>query len=109
MRCALLHRDGERCVYCGARVIPRAQVGETSRGRAAATMDHVDPEGPTAPGNLVTACWQCNCRKGKRHARDWDPNAWSRAKTALAKVLDIRQGRDTARTLYPRPAIQRER
>jgi 5-methylcytosine-specific restriction endonuclease McrA len=49
-------RDGERCQYCGQR-------------GGQLTLDHVMPKhrgGPHAWENLVTACRECNHRKGGR-------------------------------------------
>lgn len=56
----IFERDGHRCVYCG-RVLPPDQL----------TVDHVQPRikhGDHSPGNLVTACLQCNIQKGGRAA-----------------------------------------
>jgi hypothetical protein len=55
LRYQILRRDGFRCHYCGA-------TAEQSKLR----VDHVIPEalgGPTEPGNLVTACHDCNAGK----------------------------------------------
>jgi len=49
-------RDAFRCVYCG-RAYPDVEL----------SVDHVEPRmrgGDTSPGNLVTACVECNRRKG---------------------------------------------
>jgi len=49
-------RDGYRCAYC-----------ETDVGRKTATLDHVLPTshgGKTTFENCVTACSDCNARKG---------------------------------------------
>lgn len=51
-------RDRETCQYCGAQP-----------GRANLTMDHVVPRsqgGATTWDNVVTACRECNHRKGGR-------------------------------------------
>lgn len=53
-------RDDFRCVYCG--------------DRYELSLDHVVPEvdgGPTTLENLVTACRDCNTRKGIRRASDF--------------------------------------
>ena len=53
-RSALMHRDGHRCVYCGAR---------------AETIDHVVPRskgGPHAWENCVACCTKCNHRKADK-------------------------------------------
>lgn len=52
----ILRRDGHRCQYCG-------------RSDVALTVDHVMPKsksGEDAWENLVTACVECNNRKGDR-------------------------------------------
>ena len=50
-------RDGHRCVYCSA---PRE------------CLDHVRPRslgGTNAPRNLVTACFDCNVKRGAASVR----------------------------------------
>ena len=57
-RRGIFARDRETCQYCGAQP-----------GRANLTMDHVLPRsqgGGTSWENLVTACRDCNHRKGGR-------------------------------------------
>lgn len=118
MRCAIMLRDTRpseirrgqvrrlgrsvpRCVYCDRGVIPRAQVGESRYGAAAATMDHVVAGGPTTPANLVTCCWACNCR-WKDNPKP--PHLMARARAATRLPLDLASGRLWARELYPRPS-----
>lgn len=51
-------RDKYRCQYCGVK-----------RSAAELTLDHITPRGQggeSAPENLVTACVECNQRKGNR-------------------------------------------
>ncbi|MNP49337.1 HNH endonuclease [compost metagenome] len=51
----VFERDGYRCRYCGS--------------HKDLTADHVYPEsrgGDTSVGNLVTACSECNSKKGAR-------------------------------------------
>jgi 5-methylcytosine-specific restriction endonuclease McrA len=51
-------RDAHRCVYCGREFPPEAL-----------TVDHVQARvrgGDRSGGNLVTACGECNVRKGHR-------------------------------------------
>lgn len=55
LRAYILHRDGFRCVYCGA-----------APAHFYLHLDHVVPRakgGVTHPANLVTACSTCNLRK----------------------------------------------
>lgn len=55
LRQKVLSRDNHTCQYCG--------------GLECLTMDHVIPfslGGPTEAWNLVTACMNCNCKKGAR-------------------------------------------
>jgi 5-methylcytosine-specific restriction endonuclease McrA len=57
-RRGILARDRETCQYCGAQP-----------GRAHLTIDHVLPRsrgGQTTWDNVVTACRECNHRKGGR-------------------------------------------
>lgn len=57
-RRGVLARDRETCQYCG-----------TQPGRAHLTVDHIMPRsrgGPTTWENVVTACRECNHRKGGR-------------------------------------------
>lgn len=56
LRGRIFDRDERRCVYCGE-VYPAPQL----------TLDHVEPRmrgGDNSEGNLVTACRNCNARKG---------------------------------------------
>ncbi|HEX8127789.1 MAG TPA: HNH endonuclease [Pyrinomonadaceae bacterium] len=51
-------RDKYRCQYCGERKLP-----------ATLTLDHIYPRsrgGDNSPVNIVTACLDCNNRKGNR-------------------------------------------
>lgn len=57
-RRGVIARDRDTCQYCG-----------TQPGRAHLTVDHVLPRsrgGPTSWENVVTACRDCNHRKGGR-------------------------------------------
>jgi len=58
---AVRERDGDTCRYCGKTVS-----WTDKRGPDGATYDHVDPNGPTTPENLVVACRSCNSAKGPR-------------------------------------------
>jgi hypothetical protein len=54
-RFEIFKRDGFKCVYCGRTPM-----------ESPLHVDHVDPDsrgGPTEPGNLVTACQDCNLGK----------------------------------------------
>ena len=56
----ILRRDGHRCQYCG-------------RSEASLTVDHIIPKakmGEDSWENLVTACVDCNNRKGDRAPED---------------------------------------
>jgi 5-methylcytosine-specific restriction endonuclease McrA len=60
LRDRIFRRDGFRCVYCG-NVFPGEQL----------SLDHVQPRmrgGDNSEGNLVTACRDCNTRKGHQPA-----------------------------------------
>lgn len=60
-RANVLLRDDHRCQYCGEQPPPREL-----------TFDHVVPrsqKGATSWTNIVTACRECNSRKGNRTPR----------------------------------------
>ena len=94
-------RDHYQCRYCGERVVLIAVMRLVSRlyprqfpyhpnwkadsthpafVSRSATLDHVKPIAgggdPVAPDNLVTACWNCNRRKGDL---DLEEIGWSLA------------------------------
>ena len=54
-------RDGDYCRYCS-----RIVNWQDRRGEAGGTYDHVDPDGPNSPENIVVSCRRCNSKKGKR-------------------------------------------
>ncbi len=57
-RLRIFVRDGYRCQYCGVR-----------KTAPELTLDHITPRaqrGQSTPENLVTACVECNTRKGNR-------------------------------------------
>jgi 5-methylcytosine-specific restriction endonuclease McrA len=61
-------RDGWCCVYCGTTVREYAANGWLAGDEA--TLDHVKPlslGGEHAYSNLVTACCQCNSKKGAKY------------------------------------------
>jgi hypothetical protein len=56
----ILKRDNFRCQYCGR-----------TSDHARLEVDHIHPKsegGSDDPGNLITACWECN--SGKRASMD---------------------------------------
>ncbi|MCL6594044.1 MAG: HNH endonuclease, partial [Alicyclobacillus sp.] len=58
-------RDGDKCRYCGVTVNWRDR-----KGPQGGTYDHVDPDGPNTPENIVVACRSCNSKKGRRKPED---------------------------------------
>ncbi|MCL6592707.1 MAG: HNH endonuclease [Alicyclobacillus sp.] len=58
---AVRQRDGDHCRYCGQAVNWRDRKGPNG-----GTYDHIDPEGPNTPENIVVACRQCSTRKARR-------------------------------------------
>lgn len=63
-RWAIYHRDGFKCVYCGATKADGVQM----------TLDHVEPRsegGSHAATNLVTCCTFCNSIRADRPLRAW--------------------------------------
>lgn len=61
LRRAVRVRDQDRCRYCGVKVR-----WNDRRGSAGGTYDHVDPNGPNDPDNLVVCCRGCNSSKRDR-------------------------------------------
>ncbi len=61
LRLAVRERDRDLCRYCGVRVR-----WNDRKGSAGGTYDHVDPDGPNEPGNLVVCCRGCNSSKRNR-------------------------------------------
>ncbi len=62
-RLKVYRRDGFRCVYCHKRVKAEAL-----------TLDHVIPKsrgGTDKMKNLVTACLECNSKKGAMDPKTW--------------------------------------
>ena len=53
-RAAVIERDGGRCQRCGKEVSGRN-----------ATLDHIDPNGPSEPENLRLFCRSCNSSKSR--------------------------------------------
>jgi hypothetical protein len=63
LRRAIHEREGGVCFYCLRRVPHRVRC-----------LDHVVPRaqsGRNSYRNLVSSCYQCNCRKGERPAEDF--------------------------------------
>lgn len=89
-RCAILHRDGFACVYCGK---PLPIKG--------AQLDHLLPRkdgGKAIATNLVTCCGPCNIdrahdRMHPRKVLDALGKAW--------RPIDRTKGRELAREHYP--------
>ena len=64
LRGLVMERDGQRCVYCGA--------------KSPTTLDHVIPAskgGPHGAWNRAAACAPCNHDKGNRPLEQWLENA----------------------------------
>lgn len=53
-RATVIERDGGRCQHCGKEVSGRD-----------ATLDHIDPNGPSEPENLRLYCRSCNASKSR--------------------------------------------
>ena len=63
LRAAVLHRDGNKCCYCGK-----------SGKRNKLELDHVVPRskgGPNRYDNLVAACHACNQKRGNQPLEVW--------------------------------------
>ncbi len=87
-RVAIYLRDGFRCVWCD-----RDLQGISPFG---VTLDHLEPfdsGGGNSPGNLVTSCRSCNCRRGRR---DW--RGFAGGSRVTARVLE-RVNREVPREL----------
>lgn len=68
LRAFIYHRDGNRCRYCGVRLVSEGPGYPPLR-----TIDHFvarSKGGDSSPENLVAACSPCNNRKGSRPA-EW--------------------------------------
>ena len=71
----IIERDGGRCKHCRKEVSGRN-----------ATLDHIDPNGPSEPDNLQLLCRSCNSRKnrlsdqvGKEkldRKKEWENRQW---------------------------------
>lgn len=62
----IYERDEWKCVWCEHEV---ATIVVSSVGPRRASVDHVVPRsrgGSNAPGNLITACSDCNAKRGRR-------------------------------------------
>lgn len=66
-------RDNYTCQYCGLEMkelYGAWQRKEITRRQAMITADHIEPKNPFLPfrdsseSNLITACWDCNQKKG---------------------------------------------
>jgi hypothetical protein len=94
--CAVIHRDGHKCVYCAKDVVIK-----TDDVFARAELDHILPRsdgGLAVPTNLVTTCRRCNM------ARRWgklEPRKILDAITAAYKPIDRDVGRRLAMMHYP--------
>ena len=74
-RSFIIERDGGRCKHCKKEVSGRN-----------ATLDHVDPNGPSEPDNLQLLCRSCNSRKNRlsdragkeklNRKKDWEYRQW---------------------------------
>lgn len=88
LRFEIFRRDGFRCRYCG---LPAAETGE------GLTIDHVIPKalgGTNEPGNLVTACKDCN--SGKTSSGPDEAHVAQVADDALRWAAAVRQVHDDA-------------
>jgi 5-methylcytosine-specific restriction endonuclease McrA len=72
-RLRIYDRDGWRCVWCTAQVerptLPEDGLLVCSGDIRQASVDHVVPRsrgGSNDPSNLITACAQCNAKRGHR-------------------------------------------
>ncbi|GIG69721.1 HNH endonuclease [Phytomonospora endophytica] len=61
LRRQLRERDGGMCRYCARETNPK-----DTRGATGQQFDHVDPHTAAGASNMVTACRECNQRKGQR-------------------------------------------
>lgn len=90
-RCAILHRDGFACVYCG---VPLPVKG--------AQLDHLIPRkdgGSNKPTNLVACCGPCN--NARQHNQLSPLAAFDAFARALLLPINRVKGRELAREHYP--------
>ena len=74
-RSFIIERDGGRCKHCEKEVSGRN-----------ATLDHIDPNGPSEPENLQLLCRSCNSRKNRlsdragkgkfNRKKEWEDRHW---------------------------------
>jgi hypothetical protein len=100
-RWSIYHRDGFRCLACDK--------GRRHKG-VVLSLDHVDPEGGNAPGNIVTLCTRCNASKCDRSLRTWRPDLVALVRAQTKIPLDRARGRELAMQHRPsRVAAQQYR
>ena len=94
----IIERDGGRCKHCKKEVSGRN-----------ATLDHIDPNGPSEPDNLQLLCRSCNSRKNRlsdragkdkfNRKKEWEDRQWEIrkpvweliAKAQTCKELELAQ------------------
>lgn len=99
---AIYHRDGDRCVACGARESFEKRSAVRYHGAASKlSLDHVIPGGGNRPHNLVTLCLSCNSSKGEQTIRKWKPAILKTVNAQLRAPLTRVEGRRRANILRP--------
>lgn len=91
-------RDGFRCLYCHRSLLRRRRYPPRCPHRP--TLDHVVPRsqnGGYTTTNLITACAECNHRRGNRPVREFaTAEAYRRIQHALRLSRDARKAMATA-------------
>jgi 5-methylcytosine-specific restriction endonuclease McrA len=103
--CAVIHRDGYRCAYCGRDGLAIKTNDSTIR----AELDHLIPRkdgGRAVPTNLVTSCGDCN---RKRQSHKIHPRRLLDAVEQAQRPIDRAIGRELAMMHYPSRMKPRKR
>lgn len=100
----LVRRDGDRCRWCGIRLVLDAPQAAWNR----LTVDHLVPRsagGTDALVNLTLACKRCNNRRGPMSVEEWLAHPYlARRRAEVAAPT----GRDGSRCRVPSPAARDE-
>ena len=100
LRQAIHLREGGRCFYCSRRLAPTVRC-----------LDHVVPlaqSGRNSYRNLVSACLECNAKKGERPAEDFLRWLYRERRLTAAELTGRVRALDALASGKLRPAPQRQ-
>ena len=98
LRQAIHLREGGRCFYCSRRLAPTVRC-----------LDHVVPlaqSGRNSYRNLVSACLECNAKKGERPAEDFLRWLYRERRLTAAELTGRVRALDALASGKLRPALQ---